>query len=601
MHKKIVWLLVSGLMVLSLVLSSCAPAAAPATPTSPTAPATPTTPTAPATPTTPATPASEVPKYGGEFIYPLLVNIPGWDDFFLVASRLQGPMVVFDELLTGDWAKGPAGTGETNWWGMGFYLQFETGALAESWEISDPDTVIFHVRKGVHWALDLKNEASRLVNGREFTADDVAFNLTRVLTNRASVHGATYSSWFESATATDKYTVVVKGKSSVMGTAGVFPILADGIHMYPREIVEKYGSVQDWKVAVGTGPFIVTDFVSGSSATFIRNPNYWRKDPLFPQNQLPYVNSLKWLIIPDASTRLAALRTGKIDAITQLSLDDANTLKKSNPELKWGRQLYNGSISLFLRSDTKPLSDVRVRRALHMSVDFNAIVRDYYDGEAGILYNLVPPTAEFSGASNTLDQLPASTKELFEYNPTKAKQLLAEAGYPNGFTFSALMYQDQVDLMTILAAYFNAIGVKMDLDIKEYSAYLSVRGAHKYQYAEVSTYMAAQVYQGRHFLQGSTLNYAIIDDPYINERINKINSFENITNQAEQDRLTKEYTTYATDQAYLIQTTLRYQYDFWHPWIRNYYGYTGIGSGDTDLRTAVFVWVDQGLKKKLGH
>ncbi len=113
--------------------------------------------------------------------------------------------------------------------------------------------------------------------------------------------------------------------------------------------------------------------------------------------------------------------------------------------------------------------------------------------------------------------------------------------------------------------------------------------------------MAAQVYEGRHFLTGSTLNYAIIDDPYINERLVKISSFENIANQAERDRLVKEYTTYAMDQAFIIQTTLRYQYDFWQPWIRNYYGYTGIGSGDTDVRTAIFTWIDQDLKKKKGY
>ena len=68
-----------------------------------------------------------------------------------------------------------------------------------------------------------------------------------------------------------------------------------------------------WRNAVGTGPFILTDYLSGSAATLVKNPDYWATDPVGPGqgNQLPYIDGIQYLIIPDVSTRQAALRTGK--------------------------------------------------------------------------------------------------------------------------------------------------------------------------------------------------------------------------------------------------------------------------------------------------
>jgi peptide/nickel transport system substrate-binding protein len=108
-----------------------------------------------------------------------------------------------------------------------------------------------------------------------------------------------------------------------------------GIFHYPPETVAKYGDMKDWQNAVGTGPFMLTDYVSGSSITFARNPDYWMKDPLHPQNQLPYVDGVKLLIIPDTSTALSALRTGKLDVMEAVVWDDTVSLKKTSPDLQY--------------------------------------------------------------------------------------------------------------------------------------------------------------------------------------------------------------------------------------------------------------------------
>ena len=86
----------------------------------------------------------------------------------------------------------------------------------------------------------------------------------------------------------------------------------DGAFIYPPEVIEEHGDAQDWRNLVGTGPYMLTDWVKDSSVTYTKNPNYWGYDEKFPENRLPYLDEVKSLIIPDSSTLLAALRTGKI-------------------------------------------------------------------------------------------------------------------------------------------------------------------------------------------------------------------------------------------------------------------------------------------------
>ncbi len=99
-----------------------------------------------------------------------------------------------------------------------------------------------------------------------------------------------------------------------------------------REAVEKWGDVNDWRHQIGTGPFMLKDYVSGSSITTIRNPNYYRFDYKYPENRLPYLDRVKLLTIPDLATTLAALRTGKIDLVEDLSWEQAASLKKADPQ-----------------------------------------------------------------------------------------------------------------------------------------------------------------------------------------------------------------------------------------------------------------------------
>ena len=111
----------------------------------------------------------------------------------------------------------------------------------------------------------------------------------------------------------------------------------------PHEVVDEYGNLRDWRNSCGTGPFMLVDYIKGSSWTVERNPNYWGNDPIHPENKLPYLDSVKCLIIPDTSTMMAALRTAKIDQL-EVGWEEAGSLMKSNPELQRVKQLRGSSI-----------------------------------------------------------------------------------------------------------------------------------------------------------------------------------------------------------------------------------------------------------------
>ena len=117
---------------------------------------------------------------------------------------------------------------------------------------------------------------------------------------------------WESVEATDKYTVVMKLKEPRLRALN---LILDGWNavIQPPEVIEQYGDMQDWRNIVGTGPYTITDFTKGSSITWTKNPNYWGYDEKYPENRLPYIDTYRALLMPDMSTRLAALRTGKVD------------------------------------------------------------------------------------------------------------------------------------------------------------------------------------------------------------------------------------------------------------------------------------------------
>ena len=182
-----------------------------------------------------------------------------------------------------------------------------TGHLAESWEQPDPLTYVFHIRKGVKW------QDKAPMNGRELTAEDVEHTYQR-LTGMGKFEtpertNSLINLGIESIEATDKYTLVIKLKKPNL--TGLVTLLSEASSwILPPEVIEQYGNMSDWKNVVGTGPFILTDYVDGASITRTKNPDYWGFDRKYPDNQLPYVDVLKALWMKEPATRLRGTTHG---------------------------------------------------------------------------------------------------------------------------------------------------------------------------------------------------------------------------------------------------------------------------------------------------
>ena len=249
--------------------------------------------------------------------------------------------------------------------------------------------MIFHIRQGVRW------HDKPPMNGRELTAQDVEFTFHRMLglgdfsdDGPTPFGGAALLKGipFESITATDDATVVMELKEPYLSAFHIVT-LNYFVYIMPPEVVQQYGDVKDWRNMVGTGPFLLTDVVEGSSVTRTRNPDYWGHDEKYPQNQLPYIDTLEWLIIPEEATLMSALRSGTIDlrgfsggAI--YSLDAAASLRETHPDIMLHEIWFRSNQAFATNVRKPPFDDLRVRKAMQMALDLETISETYFKGEA---------------------------------------------------------------------------------------------------------------------------------------------------------------------------------------------------------------------------
>lgn len=614
--RKIFWLIVSSLMVLSLVIAACGPAATPPAPTTqettttPVAPSTPVAPTAPVTekPQQEAvTPAAEKPQYGG------LITLSQSSDTIYFDEGTNRTMsagaYTHEELSNYDWTKGPTGNGEILLSYSGFHRQdFYVGMVAESWEYTPPTGMVLHIRQGIHFGLNPAFEASRLVNGRELTADDVVLTFKRLFTEPMAYLRSSYPAVAAAAnvTASDKYTVEIKcTPETFMDTYHTILTFA---HITAPEVVKKYGNLDNWRNMVGTGPFMINEYVPGSLIGYIRNPNYWMKNPMGPGkgDRLPYIDGFKILTIPDQSTRYAALRTGKVDQMTTIKLEDKKSNLKYSPDLKLSEYWSHGGNPLAMKIyDPKlPFKDARVRRAMIMAIDYQTIVKEYYGGAAEYFNWPNSHLKDYENIWIPLEEMPASVQELYTYNPEKAKQLLKEAGYPNGFKTTIVVQNilDYVDYMSVIKDMWSKVGIELILEPKETAVYTSLW--RNFTYPEMCWASAGGIGSYYRLLGFSGTDYwnpSQVNEPYIEEVRAKIaDIFSSTLDWKEIDQLYRDLKIKVIDQAYMIPSPTPHNFTMWWPWIKNYNGETNLsfaGGGNWEK----FVWIDRDLKETMGH
>jgi len=486
-----------------------------------------------------------------------------------------------ESLVMGDFDKGPSGT---NVWPMhvNVWISAEvvTGSLAESWEIPDPLHYVFHLRKGVRW----HNKPP--VNGREFVAEDVVYSFNRTKEIRWPRHY-----FIESITAPDKYTVIIE-TNKAMAFWGYEFGWGPYMMVYPPEVVE--AGIDDWRNACGTGPFMLADYVSGASVTYKRNPDYWgtwTKDG--KEYKLPFLDEIILPVIPDVATRVAALQAGKLDLYQWVPVEFTDIIERARPEIRSKSIATGGCQNMAFNNTRAPFNDIRVRRALSMAVDRDAIGKAIYLGDYD-LYGY-PITKEYGPSLYTpLEECPPEVRELFEYNPEKAKQLLTEAGYPDGFKTSTILMPTSEDLVSMVVDYWADIGVECEMETMELAVFYSTMFDRDYDICNYGLTARPQAFNDH--TPEAPWNAALLDDDYYNETWKKANS---TIDTKERNAILKDLMTYYRGLSSILHLPSSYTHTYWWPWVKNYNGEVSFGSNKHQYFQ--YTWVDEAMRKDMGY
>jgi len=487
------------------------------------------------------------------------------------------------------------------------------GFLAESWEFTDSNTYVIHLRKGIHWQ-DIPP-----VNGREFTADDAVYHYHRLYGGgdgftKPSPYYATVAMWQDvtSITAPDKYTVIFKWKTpNPELITETVQANGAGSDLEAPEAVKQWGDLNDWHHAIGTGPFILKDFVSASSASMVKNPNYWGYDERYPQNKLPYIDRLTILIIPDNATALAAMRTGKIDVLDSISLQNGKSMQKTNPEIMQMPLPLGSTLSIDPRVDKAPFTDIRVRKAMQMAIDLPTIASTYYGGSVSSPNPSSLTAIEMKGWGWPYEQWPQDLKDEYAYNPTAAKRLLSDAGFPTGIKTNIIVdTAADIDLLQIVKSYFTAVGIDMDIRTMESAAFSSyvTNGRKQDQLAQRSQGFLGVNYEPFRqiikFTTGYSLNYLMVSDPVYDAFYTKANAATSIDGVKQVLRDANEY---VVRQHWCVSLLEPYLLTLYQPWLKGFTGQVNALSGTGGAAATLYFfyparfWIDTNLKKSLGH
>ncbi|MSQ12685.1 MAG: ABC transporter substrate-binding protein [Dehalococcoidia bacterium] len=374
-----------------------------------------------------------------------------------------------------------------------------------TWEIPDPLTYIFHLRKGVLWpAIPPMARADRGI-----TAEDVVWYYT-TQKERGAV-GKDFFKLTDTWQALDRYTVKVTLKAPLPDFLRMFADRSQAI--IPKECAD--AAVCGKKdIIISSGPFLFTEIVPRQRMILVKNPE-------FHIPGVPWLDRLLWLHITDAAALKAAFLTGQLDYNSPTTLSEALGVVKQRPGAQL-QALIATSVGVYLKFKHEgPLADLRVRQAMMRAVDFPSAWQTAAEGGSFmgtfILYDMLGLTLPMGLAQAGVN---------FQYDPVGAKKLLAEAGYPNGFSTAVQLGTTSgsaYDLDLALQSFWKK-NLNVDLKI------VTVDAATQ----EVS--LASKTWQGMwqgqialgggttaangtmlNFLTGSAQNFAGISDPVIDD------------------------------------------------------------------------------------
>jgi len=334
-------------------------------------------------------------------------------------------------------------------WDTLIYRDSNTGKylpdLATAWNWESPTSLVLDLRKDVAFQ-----------NGDPFTADDVVFTFNYINSPDSRAVSRQNTDWIKTAEKINDYKVRLVLKAPF---PAALEYLAGPTPIYPAAYFKKVGLEGYSKAPIGTGPYTITQVTPGKGVTMVINKHYFKGSPI----GTPHIGTVKFLVISDPETRAAQLMTGAVDWIWRVPPDQADSLKQMpNIAVIGGETMRVGFMSMdALGTSTphSPFKDVRVRQAVNYAINRAGMAKDLVRGGSQPLWAACFRT-QFGCDDSAVTKYP--------YDPAKAKALLKDAGYPNGFETDLYAYRER-EYAEALVGDLRKVGITARLHYVQYA------------------------------------------------------------------------------------------------------------------------------------
>jgi len=324
--------------------------------------------------------------------------------------------------------------------------------LAESWRFLDDNTLEFKLRKGIKFS-----------NGEPFNAEVVKYNIERVAglipTAKKTLNPPGWENVQEVKVLDDQTVQII--------TKAPYPLLlslAAQKYMVPIEYTKKDNFEALATKPIGTGPYVLKSWMKGGELILEAKKDYWKG--------APKIDEVVFRPIPEDSTRLAELKVGNVDIIANLKPDNVKEIEAEKTlQVKYAPSARTAMV--FINGELPNLKDARVRRAVNHALDVPSLIKNVMGGNAFRVSTVCP--RNFVGWD--------PEEKFYDYNPEKAKQLLAEAGFPNGFDAVILTprgrYLNDVQACEAIAGMLTAVGIRTKVNAVEFGVFAKQTQAHQ--------------------------------------------------------------------------------------------------------------------------
>lgn len=325
--------------------------------------------------------------------------------------------------------------------------------LATEWKVSDDGlTVTLTLRDGIKFS-----------DGSPITVEDVQWSLQRAADPKKGIWGFLIASVQEVKTEGDK-TVILKLKNTDPAILAALSVFNTAI--LPKKAFEAAAGSTDEEKAksfsakpISSGPFVLQSWDRGQSIKLARNENYWAQGE--DGKPLPYLDGIDFQVIPDDATRILKLQSGEIDGAEFIPYSRVDELKQADnldmvlfPSTRV--QFITINVRPQLGGKDNPLSNEKVRQAMNYAANKEAIIQV-------VTHNVGKPLTSYMSSATPMH---TGDKPLYPYDLEKAKSLMKEAGFENGFETSILVLagnQDEIGIATALQQMWGQIGIKLEL------------------------------------------------------------------------------------------------------------------------------------------